>query len=83
MINVSIECFFEKKIYSHEKNLPKIVHKTYILYTKKAENKGKKKLEILKEGKERSGVATMSFIQSRYIIWSSCSAYILFIKSTR
>ena len=41
--------------------------------------KTKKKSEILKKGKERSGVATMSIIQSRYIVCSSCSAYTLFM----
>ena len=53
------------------------MYTSYILHTKE-ENKDKKKLEILKEGKERSGVGTVSFIQSRYIICSSCSAYIYF-----
>ena len=53
--------FFEKNIYFHKTNL----QKNHTYYIQKAENKDKKKLETLKERKERSGVATMSFIQSR------------------
>ena len=51
---------------------------------KRKKLKVKKRLEILKEGRKRNGVvAIMSFIQSRDIIRSSCSAYILFMQSTR
>ena len=52
----------------------------------KKEIKAKKRLEILKGGRKRNGgggVAIMSFIQSRDIIRSSCSAYILFMQLTR
>ena len=77
--------FFEKKIYFHKTNLQK---KSYIQYQthyiQKKKNKAKKRLEILKEGRKRKwGVVIMSFIQSIDIIRSSCSAYILFMQSTR
>ena len=72
--------FFKKKIYFYKKNLQK--NHTYniipTIYKKEQKIKTKKKLEILKERKERSRGTTMSFIESRYIICSSSCAYMLF-----
>ena len=77
--------FFEKKIYFHKTNLQKNnTYNTKHTIYKRKEIKAKKRLEILKEGrKNKWGVAIMSFIQSIDIIHSSCSAYILFMQSTR
>ena len=68
---------FEKKIYFHNT----ISEKKYVSNTthtiQKAKTKTrKKKLELLKNGK-KWGVATMSFVQSRDLIYSSCLSYIL------
>ena len=63
--------FFEKKMYFHKRNL----QKNHTYNTKHTIYKKKEKKE--------SGVAIMSYKQSRDIIRSSCSAYILFMQSTR
>ena len=41
----------------------------------------KQRLELLKNGK-KWGVATMSFVPSRDLIYSSCLSYIFFMQST-
>ena len=50
-----VDCFFEKKIYFHKTNLRKnhtynTIHTIY----KEKEKKAKKRLEVLKEGRERN-----------------------------
>ena len=50
------------------------------LYTKE---KQKRRLEILKEERKRNGGSYYAIHQSRAIIRSSCSAYILFMQSTK
>ena len=82
---IIIYVFFEKNIYFHKTNLQKNhTYSTKHTIYKKKEKKAKKRLEVLKEGRERSwGVAIMSIKQSIDIIRSSCSAYILFVQSTR
>ena len=75
----NVNFFLEKKIYFHKTNL----QKNHTYNTKHTINKkAKKRLEVLLLLKE-SGVAIMSFKQSRDIIRSSCTAYILFMQSTR
>ena len=53
------------------------------LYTKGRKYRQKKETRIIKRRKKELVVAIMSFNQSRDIIRSRCSAYILFIQSTR
>ena len=80
----TFKVFFEKKISFHKTNLQK--NRTYNTkhYTQK-KNKGKKEttVEILKKKEKDMAVAIMSFKQSRDIIRSRCSAYILFMQSAR
>ena len=74
----SISLFFRRR-YNFIKQIYK---KSYIHHTyyKIAENKNKKEARNIKSRtKTEVGVATMSFIQSRDIICSSCSAYIHFM----
>ena len=75
--------FFEKKIYFHKTNLQKNHTIPNTLYTKRKKKRKKKRLEVLKEGRERNWGAIMSFKQSRDIIRSSCTAYVLFMQSIR
>ena len=60
----------------------KKVHIQYQTYYTKGKNKDKKtETRIIKKWK-KWGVATMSFVQSRDLIYSSCLSYILFMQST-
>ena len=73
--------FLRRRFISIKQIYNKVIYTTY--YIQKARNKDKKyKLERLEEDK-KMGVATVSCIQSRDIIRSICSAYILFMQSTR
>ena len=78
-------CFFwEEDLFPQNKSTKKSYIQYQTHYIQKERTKGKKSLEVLKEGRERSwGVAIMSIKQSIDIIRSSCSAYILFVQSTR
>ena len=71
----SVTSFWEKKIYFHKIYLQKN-------HTHNSKHTINKRQEIKKEEKEM-GVTMMSFNQSRDIIRSRCSAYILFMQSTR
>ena len=55
-LHIHYTYFFEKKIYFHKTNLKKSYIQYQTHYTQKERNKGKKKrLEILKEGRNRNG----------------------------
>ena len=77
--------FFLRRRFISTKQIYKKNHTYYTKHTiyKRKEIKAKKRLEILKEGRKRNGGSHMSFKQPRDIIRSSCSAYILFMQSTR
>ena len=73
-----LDLIFLKKKFIYIKQIYKksyLHHTYYYTIDKKAENKDKKKLETLKEGKEISGVATMSF--NLFKLFSLYTCYVI------
>ena len=84
--SLALSNFFLRRRFISTKQIYKKNHTYNTKHTiyKKKEKRAKKRLEVLKEGTKRKwGGSHMSFKQSRDIIRSSCSAYILFMQSTR